>query len=397
MLDANNQLQTVDGVGRRGASCPSRGSSRSARDGIVDGSFEGVVGDRGARGRDQVRRGAPATAAERSSGRRPVSSGRVLEPVPTTCSPSLVAGSTPAPATASTMCSARCPGGNSAPFSSVPIRNATSGPSAVRSRKPVTLVRPSASMLRRAGPVDGRRPGTRPQGRARDGTAERARSDRGRAVADMAGGTGRRATASARTAGHDGRPDAARSRRTPAPVPLLPGLTAGSPGRAPRAGRRDPARTSASSSRHSDAERIDAAGRRRGQGRQCRRDRSTRTTHSTISPPSRLDRGEHREQRAAGGQDVVDEQHPLAGRDREPAPELAAGAAVGAMRPPPRRSPGCPSWRPVSNARITPPVVGPATRSTVADAVVVPVGSPAQNPHSSLVAAGSWRTWNFSR
>ncbi len=55
-----------------------------------------------------------------------------------------------------------------------------------------------------------------------------------------------------------------------------------------------------------------------------------------------------------------------------------------------------PSWRPVSKARTTPPVVGPATRSTIG----VPSASrwrAAQNPHSSLVAAGSCRTRNFSR
>ena len=55
-----------------------------------------------------------------------------------------------------------------------------------------------------------------------------------------------------------------------------------------------------------------------------------------------------------------------------------------------------PSWRPVSNARITPPVVGPATRSTV-EAPSSSRCAAAQNPHSSLVAAGSCSTWNFSR
>src|SRR3954452_811727 len=55
-----------------------------------------------------------------------------------------------------------------------------------------------------------------------------------------------------------------------------------------------------------------------------------------------------------------------------------------------------PSWRPVSKARMTPPVVGPATRSTF-EAPSSPRCVAAQNSHSSLVAAGSWSTWNFSR
>src|SRR6185369_13307070 len=42
----------------------------------------------------------------------------------------------------------------------------------------------------------------------------------------------------------------------------------------------------------------------------------------------RLDRGDHREEGAAGGQDVVDEQDPLARHDPEAAPEFAVGRAV---------------------------------------------------------------------
>ena len=41
-----------------------------------------------------------------------------------------------------------------------------------------------------------------------------------------------------------------------------------------------------------------------------------------------LDGGEHREERAAGRQDVVDEEHTLAGLDAEAAPELARGRPV---------------------------------------------------------------------
>src|SRR4051795_13768636 len=44
---------------------------------------------------------------------------------------------------------------------------------------------------------------------------------------------------------------------------------------------------------------------------------------------------------------------------------------------------------------MTPPVVGPATRSTIV-ASSSPRPSAAKEPHSSLVAAGSWSTWNFS-
>ncbi len=42
----------------------------------------------------------------------------------------------------------------------------------------------------------------------------------------------------------------------------------------------------------------------------------------------RLDGRQHRQQRAAGGQDVVDQQHPLAGLDPEASPELASRDAV---------------------------------------------------------------------
>ena len=45
VLDANDQLQTGRRGRTSGASSPSRGSSRSGADGIVKGSFEGVVGD----------------------------------------------------------------------------------------------------------------------------------------------------------------------------------------------------------------------------------------------------------------------------------------------------------------------------------------------------------------
>ena len=44
----------------------------------------------------------------------------------------------------------------------------------------------------------------------------------------------------------------------------------------------------------------------------------------------RLDRRDHREQRAAGREDVVDEEDPLAGLDAEAAPELALRRTIGA-------------------------------------------------------------------
>ena len=42
-----------------------------------------------------------------------------------------------------------------------------------------------------------------------------------------------------------------------------------------------------------------------------------------------------------------------------------------------------------------PPVVGPGDEVDQRLAVE-PATVAAKNPHSSLVAAGSWRTWNFS-
>jgi hypothetical protein len=52
------------------------------------------------------------------------------------------------------MCSARWPGGNSAPFSSLPIVNGISAPASVRSVNPRTFVRPCESIFTRR-PVTG--------------------------------------------------------------------------------------------------------------------------------------------------------------------------------------------------------------------------------------------------
>jgi hypothetical protein len=84
----------------------------------------------------------------------------------------------------------------------------------------------------------------------------------------------------------------------------------------------------------------------------------------------------------------------LAGLDPEPSPELAMHRAVGAsdLFANRLRTPSC---RAVSKARMIPPVVGPATRSTNSSPSVARPWL-AKKPHSSLVAAGSWRTWNFS-
>ena len=98
--------------------------------------------------------------------------------------------------------------------------------------------------------------------------------------------------------------------------------------------------------------------------------RSTRTTHSTTSPPIASTAGQHRQQRAAGGQDVVDQEDALARLDAEASPELAPGGSRRRPGPPRRRSRGRPSWRPVSKARMTPPVVG--SRDEVDERPAVP-------------------------
>ena len=110
------------------------------------------------------------------------------------------------------------------------------------------------------------------------------------------------------------------------PVPVLPGAWSGSPV-AQRGQVAGPGRTSAGRAAK-ERSGYGAAGPRRLE-RGPPPLRSTSTSHSMISPPSVLDGRDHRQERAAGREDVVDEQDALAGVDAEPAPELAVGGAVG--------------------------------------------------------------------
>ena len=140
-------------------------------------------------------------------------------------------------------------------------------------------------------------------------------------------------------------------------------------------------------------ERVDAAGRRAVSVWRPPL-RSTSTRHSTISPPSASTAG------------IIASSEPPVVRMSSTRMTFSPGW-ISKPRRNSRRGPSSlatssakiarvPSWRPVSKARITPPVVGPATRSTSA----VPslrTWVPTQNEHSSLVASGSWSTWNFSR
>ncbi len=105
-------------------------------------------------------------------------------------------------------------------------------------------------------------------------------------------------------------------------------------------------------------------------------DRSASTAQATISPPNASTAGQHRQQRAARGQDVVDQQRPARPgaivkprrNSRRVVPSAAVTSSAKMLR--------TPSWRAVSKARTTPPVVGPATRSTAGVAVGVSMASP---------------------
>ena len=75
------------------------------------------------------------------------------------------------------------------------------------------------------------------------------------------------------------------------------------------------------------AERVDAPGRRRRQRREAAAPVDEHVAADDLAA-GRLDRGQHRQERAAGREDVVDEEDPLAGLDPEAAPELAPLRAV---------------------------------------------------------------------
>ena len=159
---------------------------------------------------------------------------------------------------------------------------------------------------------------------------------------------------------------------------------------------RRPARTSAGR-----AARAIAAGRSgRSPARSacsCRRRSGRRgPTHSTISPPIASTAGSIASSEPPVVRMSSTSRTRSPGSIRKPRRNSRRVDAVGVAWTSSAKIARTPSWRPVSNARITPPVVGPATRSTRAPAVLVGATVAAQKPHSSLVAAGSDRTANFS-
>ena len=174
------------------------------------------------------------------------------------------------------------------------------------------------------------------------------------------------------------------SRAPAVPVPVLPGACSGRPVGAARAGggARLVGRQVELPQR---AERVDAARRRRGEGRHARRcgrpgRRTRRSRRPSPRPPGSSRAASRRSSgcRRRGGR---------ARRARSGSRVGIRGAARRRRRGPPRRRcPRTPSWRPVSNARMTPPVVGPATRSTSRRAVA-----------SRCVARPRTRTARWSR
>ena len=145
------------------------------------------------------------------------------------------------------------------------------------------------------------------------------------------------------------------------------------------------------------AERVDPAGRwARSASFVPPPLRSTRTTHSTISPPIASTAGSIARSEPPVVRMSSTRRTRSPGSIRKPR-RNSRRVAPSAARTSSAKIARTPSWRPVSKARITPPVVGPATRSTRgASPSSSPRGRAAQKPHSSLVAAGSDRTANFS-
>ena len=101
-----------------GASCRSRGSSRSTARAWSRGSFEGLATDA------EIAAGVRGDLGNVAGARRPTRRPRAGRPRARRPR----RGRTPAPGVVVAMCSARWPGGNSAPFSRTPIRNGTSAP-----------------------------------------------------------------------------------------------------------------------------------------------------------------------------------------------------------------------------------------------------------------------------
>ena len=264
--------------------------------------------------------------------------------------------------------------------------NATCSPSAVRSVNAVTFESPRP-----------RRRRARPSPASVGGPAGR----RGRRRAGGAGERPRRGATATTTRDGDERPrrargrGRARSRGRERPCPC-------SPARGPRARRRRSAGRSPARPRRSagPAARARAAGRPgRSSARSAspgRRSGRRARAHSTISPPIASTAGSIASSEPPVVRMSSTSRTRSPGSIRKPRRNSRRRAVVG-RGPPRRRSPGRRAGAPVSNARITPPVVGPGDE--VDDVAPSPssrrCGRP-RTPHSSLVAAGSWRTGNFS-
>ena len=293
VLDANDQLQPVEAVDEWGlltepwvfvVDGDRHGAAARSRAMIGDDELEPL--DRG----DQRQLG-------RRRGRRRVRR-RVLQPVRDQVV-ALDAEVTRRPASTPAWCSARWLGGNSSPFSSWPMRNVSSLP----------VVGPD----REAGPRRGRSAST-----SIDDALDRRGERSGPRAAwswlerrATTAGDGEAATRQPAPAARAEPRGPARVTRASGRCRVLPGLRAAR--RRRTAGSRARARTSAG-----PAPTAPAAGRR---GRSSATsasasppERSTSTAHSDDLAAQRLDGRHHRQQRAAGRQDVVDEQHALAGR-----------------------------------------------------------------------------------
>ena len=160
---------------------------------------------------------------------------------------------------------------------------------------------------------------------------------------------------------------------------LAPGSRPAASGRGPRSARRprvrrrrspcSPARTAASRRRSADRsparlerrdlelpeplDRVAPPGRRRGEdGRPAGPVGHDEAADDLAA--GRLDRRQHRQQRAAGGEDVVDEEDSLARLDRGSRAGTRGASPPSASRTSSAKIPRTPSWRAVSKARTMP-------------------------------------------
>ena len=376
---------------KRGASCPSRGSSSSTgrhRPRFVRGRRLGRTSSR-----PPIAAASAPTAAHRVDAVSAGSTRTGRRRVDTTASALVLGPEVDQDRVGLPMCSARWPGGKSAAFRACRSRTSGPGHSANRRVNPLTLSSPSASTWVTS-PTIGE-PGT---SRLADGPAEHrlARRQReGRRRRPVGGHAPQATRTAARSAIVRRGPGGAGSRRTPG-ARAARRVGAASPAAQQRAGRRRRARRSAGRASTERAERIDPARRRRRQRRSARRDRSTRTWHSTISPPAASTAGiiARSEPPVVRMSSTSRTRSPR--RDREPAPELAPGRRRRRRGPPRRR---CPASRAGGRSRRR----GSRRRSSGrrrGRRAARPSRRGARRPrtpHSSLVAAGSWRTANFSR